>query len=225
LVLLAESDLGGLRRGVFIADVTVNPQGEDAVVLVPQPGGDGANIDAGVDAAGREQMPERVVCRAGHPHLGGGSVHRLLALADFHHEVLGLGFWAIRPQAFKQGSHRRDDGNEAVEARLGARHWIADDVNPSGAKIDVSPTDVGRFGFAEPAEGEEAHQVGARPGPPRAAGFDGPHEGVELRRRRQCQAGRLDRGPLEAAGGIVVAAPKSVGRDRQPGMLSKVPRD
>lgn len=56
-----ENDFGGLGGAVLLPEVSVGLHRQRAAVGVPEPSRNGRNIDAGLDAAGREQVPQIVV--------------------------------------------------------------------------------------------------------------------------------------------------------------------
>ena len=54
-------NFGGLGGAVLLPEVAISLHRQRAAVRVPEPARDGRNIDAGLDAAGSEKMPELVM--------------------------------------------------------------------------------------------------------------------------------------------------------------------
>src|SRR4030095_3345391 len=75
-----------LSDAVFAPQVAVGFHCQRAAILVPEPARNGGNIDARLNAAGREQVPEIVMRYAIYPHFFACSIKRLLAL--FHPKYL-----------------------------------------------------------------------------------------------------------------------------------------
>ena len=75
----AEGNLLRLRDGVFTAEVAVGLHRESPAIFMAEPAGDGWNIDAALNADGREKVTQVVVGDSRHADFLRSPIHRLLA--------------------------------------------------------------------------------------------------------------------------------------------------
>ena len=146
---------------MFVAQVAIRFHAQRAAIFVAEPARHGGDIDAALDADGREQMPEIVMCYPLHSDLCGSVRHAVLTLED-PHDRSG---WRFNQSLCAQvGEHLFKLGNHGYESRLAVfrrRLGIAADVQLPANEIRICPGDVFCLANPETAVSEKPNEVRA----------------------------------------------------------------
>src|SRR5580700_9104404 len=111
----------------------VCPHGKRATIGMAQPPGDSRNVNAGLDTASCEQVPQVMVSDVRYSEFGASVRQSHRAFGESQYTPSGLAFCdyrisRIRTQPIKQLSHWRNDRDWPALTALGAGYWIS--VNP-----------------------------------------------------------------------------------------------
>lgn len=183
---VSEPDLSRHLLAVLVAKVAIDFHGRRPTVLVAEPTRDGGDVHAGLDAPGREQVPEVMVRDPCDAHLRAGAGQGAPAFLHEQHPVGrspvgGGGF-----QGSQQPFHVGENGEPAHFAVLRAIGRITSNDDLAAVPVNVRPGHP--RGLAECPEagvGKELDQLGDAGSPAPAARPDFLDQRLELVRFRQ----------------------------------------
>src|SRR5207247_8631966 len=131
---------------------------ERAAVLVSEPPRNGWNIDAALDAAGGEQMPQIVMRDAMGSDFLKSPIKSFLAFANLEHFGIKWFVWTFSAQSLKQCACIRNHGNPTPAfPALCSCHGVTAHHDLACLKIQVPPFQRVRFTLAHPRKRQALH--------------------------------------------------------------------
>lgn len=146
---------------MFTTKVPVGFHGKRTSVFVAESARDGRNINVALDANRGEKVPQAVVGDSSHADFHCGSVHRLLALANFEEHFGSNLIGPICKHSREQVSGLRIQGHLASVTVLGAFFGVAKNRQNFTGEAHMISSDPLRFADANTRVGEAFDKVGA----------------------------------------------------------------
>src|SRR5262249_24089058 len=132
-------------KGVLIAQVAVRFHCKRAAVFMSEPARNSWNVDATLNAAHCEQMPQVVMRDAIRAHLFARAIKRLLALTNTKHLGIRRFAWSFAPHSFKQRAGIGNQWHTAQLPILRAGACVTSHHDLARVKVNVPPSDLAGF--------------------------------------------------------------------------------